>query len=85
MPLYAAMMGSVLEPIGLFRFAWSSKPDANWISPLLGAYLIDTYECTLSASAVAANGIMRYIVDAVLPLFMYEHLHVDWVTSFWVS
>ena len=71
-----------------------------WMSPILGAvqvaagnvaiftstllYLVDTYESTLSASALPANGIMRYIVGALDPLStlqMYEHLHIDWATS----
>lgn len=33
--LYAAMLGSAGLPIGLFWFAWTSRADVSWISPVL--------------------------------------------------
>jgi MFS family permease len=33
--LYGAMLGSLLLPIGLFWFAWSSRADTHWISPVI--------------------------------------------------
>jgi hypothetical protein len=100
MRLYGAMIGSILSPIGLFWFAWTAKADIHWVSPMFAnlliacgnvaifvsaaLYLVETYQALLSASALAANGILRYIVGAVFPLFtvqMYEHLHVNWATS----
>lgn len=47
-------------------------------------YLIDTYQATTGASALAANGLLRYILGAVFPLFtlqMYENLGIAWATS----
>jgi MFS family permease len=35
--LYAAMMGSLGIPIGLFWFAWTARKDVHWISPVLAA------------------------------------------------
>lgn len=35
--LYAAMMGSLGLPIGLFWFGWSAQSDVHWISPVLAA------------------------------------------------
>jgi sugar phosphate permease len=94
------MIGSILAPIGLFWFAWTARSSIHWICPLIvgflvaagnvsisiGAivYMIDSYESTLSASALAANGILRYVVGACLPLStlqMYNSLYVDWATS----
>ena len=48
------------------------------------AYLVDTYQATNSASALAANGILRYTLGAIFPLFtiqMYRGLGIDWATS----
>ena len=91
--LYAAMLGSCLLPIGLFWFAWTSRADIHWIVPVLGTipfgignflvfcscvlYLIDTYGPLAGASAAAANGLLRYVLGAVFPLFtvqMYVYL-----------
>jgi len=96
MRLYCTMIGSILAPIGLFWFAWTARSSIHWICPLIvgflvaagnvsisiGAivYMIDSYESTLSASALAANGILRYVVGACLPLStlqMYNSLYVD--------
>ena len=35
--LYAAMLGSLGLPIGLFWFGWSARQDVHWISPVLAA------------------------------------------------
>ncbi|CAF9925029.1 MAG: hypothetical protein ALECFALPRED_002885 [Alectoria fallacina] len=98
--LYAAMMGSFGIPIGLFWFAWTSRRSVHWISPVLAAvpfgwgnicvftsaalYLIDVYGPLNGASALAANGLIRYIAGAVFPLFtvqMYDRLGIAWATS----
>ncbi|XMA12016.1 hypothetical protein WAI453_004807 [Rhynchosporium graminicola] len=95
--LYAAMLGSVLMPIGLFWFAWAPAEDVHWIVPVLAGvpfgwgslsifisattYLVDVYQAANGASAVAANGILRYLFGAVFPLFtvqMYQGLGVHW-------
>ena len=98
--LYAAMIGSFLLPVALFWFAWTAKKDVHWIVPLIATvpfgignllifcscvlYLIDTYGPVYGASAAAANGMLRYVLGAVFPLFtvqMYRRLGIDWATS----
>ena len=98
--LYAAMMGSFFIPMGLFWFAWTSRPSILWISPILAIipfgfgnillftsaalYLVDTYGPLNGASALAANGLIRYLMGAVFPLFtiqMYTRLGIAWATS----
>lgn len=98
--LYAALLGSFLLPIGLFWFAWSSRKDIHWIVPVLAGvpfgwgclsiflstmlYLVDVYQSANGASAVAANGILRYGFGAAFPLFtvqMYEALGIHWAGS----
>ncbi|RDW69931.1 hypothetical protein BP5796_08328 [Coleophoma crateriformis] len=95
--LYAAMVGSIMLPIGLFWFAWSPRESIHWIVPVeagvpfgWGAltifissttYLVDVYGAANGASAVAANGILRYAFGAAFPLFtiqMYEKLGIHW-------
>ncbi|KAK0102658.1 hypothetical protein ONS95_006262 [Cadophora gregata] len=97
--LYAAMLGSIMMPIGLFWFAWAPGKDVHWIVPVLAGvpfgwgslaifisattYLVDVY-MTTSASAIAANGILRYLFGAIFPLFtiqMYTALGVHWAGS----
>lgn len=84
----------------LFWFAWTSHPSIHWISPVLAGipfawgntaifssstqYLTDVYGPANGASAMAANGIARYTMGAVFPLFtlqMYERLTIPWATS----
>lgn len=98
--LYPAMMGSFGLPIGLFWFAWTARSDISWASPVVSAipfawgnlscfiaaanYLIDTYQALNGASAMAANGFLRYVLGAVFPLFtlqMYRNLGINWATS----
>ncbi|ERS97529.1 hypothetical protein HMPREF1624_05698 [Sporothrix schenckii ATCC 58251] len=99
--LYSAMAGSIFLPIGLFWYAWSSRPGGgNWavvaasgIPFGIGAfvlflssimYLVESYGPSASASALAANGSIRYMLGAVFPLFtiqMYETLGVHWAGS----
>ena len=98
--LHSAMLGSFLLPISLFWFAWTAREDIHWIVPLIATvpfgvgnllvfcscvlYLIDTYGSLAGASAAAANGMMRYVLGAVFPLFtiqMYGKLGIGWATS----
>ncbi|RFU25459.1 hypothetical protein B7463_g10889, partial [Scytalidium lignicola] len=37
-----AMVGSFLLPVGLFIFAWTSRPDIHWIVPLIGVAIFVT-------------------------------------------
>lgn len=94
------MMGSIALPISLFWFGWTARHDIHWIVPLLAGmpfgwglillfvgitnYLLDTYLALNAASAMAANGLLRYTFAGVFPLFtvqMYEKLGVDWSGS----
>ncbi len=86
--LYVAMMGSFGVPIGLFWFAWTARADVHWISPILASipfawgnlciftaaalYLVDVYGPLNGASALAANGVMRYLSGAAFPLFTVQ-------------
>ncbi len=86
--LYAAMLGSFGLPVGLFWFAWTSRENIHWISPVLATipfawgnlsvftaaalYLVDVYGPLNGASALAANGLMRYLSGAVFPLFTVQ-------------
>lgn len=98
--LYAAMVGSFMLPIGLFWFAWAPQKDVHWIVPVLAGvpfgwgclsifiaattYLVDVYQAANGASAVAANGILRYGLGAVFPLFtlqMYSNMGIHWAGS----
>ncbi|KAI6861390.1 putative MFS polyamine transporter [Hortaea werneckii] len=98
--LYVGMAGAFGVPIGLFWFAWTAQPQTHWISPVLAGipfawgnlcvfvsaatYLIDVYGALNGASAMAANGLARYTLGAVFPLFtfqMYRHLGIAWATS----
>jgi hypothetical protein len=81
-------------------FAWTARRSIHWASPVLAAvpfawgnlciflsaanYLIDTYQALNGASALAANGLSRYTLGAVFPLFtiqMYRNLGTAWATS----
>lgn len=47
-------------------------------------YLVDTYHALYGASAIAANGLLRYTFGAAFPLFtlqMYHKLGIGWATS----
>lgn len=86
--LYVAMMGSMGLPIGLFWFAWTARADVHWISPVFATvpfawgnlsvftaaalYLFDVYGPLNGASALAANGLVRYIAGAAFPLFTVQ-------------
>lgn len=96
----SAILGSVLLPIGLFWFAWTARSTIHWIVPVIATvffgagnllvfftavmYQLDSYGPMMGASAMAANGILRYTFGAVFPLFarqMYRALGVAWATS----
>ena len=47
-------------------------------------YTVDVYGAIHGASAVAANGLLRYILGATFPLFsvqMYQNLGFEWASS----
>ncbi|KAJ6160857.1 Major facilitator superfamily domain general substrate transporter [Penicillium chermesinum] len=81
--LYFACGASVLLPIGLFWFGWTSYPSIHWISPALAVgcatmgifsvylatfnYLADTYH-RFASSAIAAQSCCRNLLGGVFPL-----------------
>lgn len=98
--LYTAMAGSIFLPIGLFWYAWGAQPSGHWAAAVasgipfgLGAfvlflssmiYLVEAYGAAAAASALAANGSIRYMLGAIFPLFtiqMYENLGIHWAGS----
>ncbi|KAF2841102.1 putative bicyclomycin resistance protein [Patellaria atrata CBS 101060] len=102
--LYAALIGTFGPPIGLFWFAWTARDDIHWIVPILAAipivwgnvcvftcvilYFSDTYDALTAASALAGNGMVRYTMGGVFPLFtvqLYERLGTDKATSMWAG
>ncbi|KAM0452725.1 hypothetical protein ACHAPV_008376 [Trichoderma viride] len=82
--LSTSMIGSVILPIGLFLFAWTTYPSVHWIAPVLGAllfscglvlnfisqisYLIDCYTI-YTASVLAAGSMLRSFFGTAFPLF----------------
>lgn len=48
------------------------------------SYQVDVYQALAAASALAANGFLRYGFGAAFPLFtlqMYEAMGIGWATS----
>ncbi|KAK6335181.1 hypothetical protein TWF718_010618 [Orbilia javanica] len=86
--LYAALVGSVLFPAGLFIWTWTARSDVNIIFPLTGCvlfgwgavatfvvttlYLVQIYDDLLGASALGANSLFRYGMAAAFPLFTIQ-------------
>jgi len=95
--LWAAMLGALGIPIGLFWFAWSSRANVHWIVPIIGIvpfawgnlciyistclYLIETYAALTAASAIAANGLLRYILGGTFPLFTLQSKFISYFLS----
>ncbi|KAF2846222.1 MFS multidrug transporter-like protein [Plenodomus tracheiphilus IPT5] len=98
--LYSAMAGGTGMVVGLFWFGWCADRGVHWAATLLGAvpfawgnmclfaasalYLTDVYGFQNGASAMAANGIARYTLGGIFPLFtvqMYDGLGIGWATS----
>ncbi|KAE8385737.1 major facilitator superfamily domain-containing protein [Aspergillus alliaceus] len=98
--LVGAMVGSPLMPAALFWFAWTSLPGIHWISSIIAMalfgcsnilifvstalYLTNVYGAKYGASALAANGLLRYCVGGSFPLFtiaMYNNLGFTWASS----
>ncbi len=86
--LYAAMIGSVGLPAGLFWFGWSAYHRAHWISPVIAIvpfawgnmcifislmqYMGDTYPGAIVASGASANSLARYALAGAFPLFTLQ-------------
>lgn len=84
--LLAPCAQSVLLPVGLFWFGWTSREDVHWISPALAIgsctmgifsiylavfnYLADTYG-RFASSAQAAHSMCRNLLAGIFPLFTH--------------
>ena len=81
--LYFSCIESVLLPIGLFWFGWTSFPSIHWIVPTIAVtfatmgifsiylavfnYLADTYH-RYASSALAAQSFCRNMLGGIFPL-----------------
>ncbi|KAA8916747.1 hypothetical protein TRICI_001103 [Trichomonascus ciferrii] len=85
--LPGAIGGAILQPTGIFIFAWSSTASAHWIGPMIGAGIFSAgsfigFQTLLSylafsfhryqASVFAGNGLFRAAFGASFPLFANE-------------
>ncbi|KAI3394367.1 hypothetical protein diail_2833, partial [Diaporthe ilicicola] len=98
--LHAALFGSCLVPIGLFWYAWAPRAGVHWIVPALAglpvgwgtltgfltaiAYIVDVYGSANSASAVAANGLLRFLLGAAFPQFIIQ-LYSSQIGIYWAG
>lgn len=53
-----AMAGSIVLPIGLFLFAWTTYPSVHWIVPIIGALF---FSCGLVMVFIS---LLSYLVDS---------------------
>lgn len=100
--LLPGKVGAVALPIGLFWLAWTARPSVHWIVPILAGvpfgfalillfftvitYFSMCFPAIVTASALAANNMSRYLTSAAFPLFtiqMYNKMGIDWATSFY--
>ncbi|KAJ5952782.1 uncharacterized protein N7479_011195 [Penicillium vulpinum] len=82
--LVPMMIASVLLPIGLFWFGWTSSPNISWVPQVIAGvpiglgilvifmqglnYIIDVY-MMFANSAIAANTLIRSALGGAFPLF----------------
>lgn len=82
--LYPLMIASIILPVGMFIFAWTSYSHVHWIGPVIGTAIYG-YGCSLaftgiigytadgyklySASAMACNSLVRSCMSGGFPLF----------------
>jgi multidrug resistance protein len=95
-----AMLGGPVISIGLFLFGWSAAYRVHWIVPTIAEaffgygnmlifmscmmYITDTYGPLYSASAMASNAILRYVLGGTFPLFavqMFRGLGPQWACT----
>lgn len=97
--LPAMMTAGWFMPCGLFLYGWCMRESIHWFVPIIGiafmgggisivfqgclVYMVDVYT-KYSASAIAANTLMRSVFGGVFPLFsvqMFNGLGVHWAAS----
>lgn len=59
--LRTAMVGSIVLPIGLFLFAWTTYPSVPWIVPIIGGVL---FACGFVMVFIS---LLSYLVDSCTP------------------
>jgi hypothetical protein len=77
--LGTAMAGSIILPIGLFLFAWTTYPSLHWIAPIIGAMI---FSCGFVMVFIS---LLSYLVDScksrlcfvVLWSDLHTHLYTD--------
>jgi hypothetical protein len=83
-----AMFGGPILTISLFLFGWSAAYCVHWIVPTIAEaffgtgnmlifmscmmYITDTYGPLYSASAMASNAILRYVLGETFSLFAVQ-------------
>jgi MFS family permease len=94
--LIITVPAAILLPVGLIMYGWTADAKVHWIAPMIGTaimgagmmalfmsiqtYLIDSYS-KHAASVTAANGVLRSVLGAVLPLVglqLYDALGLGW-------
>ncbi|KAI1120326.1 major facilitator superfamily domain-containing protein [Nemania abortiva] len=94
--LWPMIIAVLLIPAGLIWYGWSAQYKVHWIVPIIGtsligmgvnlvwipvqSYLIDAFGI-YSASALAANTVVRSVFGVVLPLAgqpLYDRLGLGW-------
>ncbi|KAG9195408.1 hypothetical protein G6011_00529 [Alternaria panax] len=95
-----AFVGGPILTVGLFLFGWSAAYRVHWIVPTIAEaffgmgnmlifmacmmYMTDTYGPLYSASAMASNAILRYVLGGTFPLFavqMFRRLGPQWACT----
>ena len=77
---HSSWLGNPLHFRKSVPFAITRALINNKLQLSIVVYLVDVYQSATSASAIAANGILRYTFGAVFPLFtlqMYETLGIN--------
>ncbi|KAJ5180804.1 hypothetical protein N7492_004014 [Penicillium capsulatum] len=85
--LWGAMLGGPLMAVSLFWFAWTARPGIHWMSGIVATgvfgfsnilvfvstmlYLTNVCGAQYGASALAANGLLRYLVGGSFPLLRF--------------
>lgn len=88
--LIPMMIASILLPIGLFWFGWTSSPNVHWAPQVIAGvpigmgilvifmqglnYIIDVY-MMYANSAIAANTLIRSTLGGAFPLFATQMYH----------
>ena len=97
--LPAMMTAGWFMPCGLFIYGWTMNEHIHWFVPIIGiafmgggisivfqgclVYMVDVYT-KYSASAIAANTVMRSVFGGVFPLFAYQMfvgMGIHWAAS----